>query len=142
MKKISNYMMTALLGVTMLLNVSCDQKAKGTELPEAATAFLNEYFPNEQIRKIDKEGSKYEVKMQSDAEFDFDRNGEWTKVNCRKEPVPAEVLPTPILQYVEANYPGVFVTEIEMIGSKYEVDLSNGLDMFFTKDGEFVKIEK
>lgn len=140
MKSICNYMLASLFVLAAAAFVSCEQKP--LRLPEAATAFLSENFPNEEIKKLEKEGSKYEVKMQSDKEFDFDCDGVWTKVNCRKEAVPAALIPEPIAQYLEANYPGAFVTEIEILGSKIEVDLSDGNDLFFTKNGEFLRIEK
>ncbi len=133
-----------MLAVTwaMTFSTSCEQKGKEIQLPENASAFLQEYFPNEEIVKIQKEGGKYEVKMGNSKEVDFDRKGEWIKVDCRKEVVPAAIVPAAIIEYIEANYPDVYVKEIEIVFGKYEVDLANGLDIIFDKDGEFVKIEK
>ncbi len=140
MRTITKYVMGGLLAASMTFFSSCEQKE--IQLPENAAAFMNDYFPDAEIRKIEKEGGKYEVKMQNDMEVDFNKNGEWTKVDCRKEAVPLAVIPTAIASYLEENYPGIFVKEIEIINGKYEVDLSNGTDLIFNKAGEFVKVEK
>ncbi len=140
MKTTVKYMMALLFAVSVTFFSSCEQK--GGQLPDKATAFLNEHFPGEEILEIEKEAGKYEVKIQNGKEVAFDRAGVWIKVDCKDEAVPVAVIPAAIVNYLDSNYAGLFVKEIEVFTGKYEVDLSNGYDLLFNMNGDFLRREK
>ena len=63
------------------------------QLPLTARNFINRYFTDPQISHIKIEtgilGSKsYEVLLTDRTEIDFDSNGNWTDVDCKKAAVP------------------------------------------------------
>ncbi len=37
--------------------------------------------------------------------FEFDKNGNWDKVDCHHAAVPAAIIPASIANYVKANFP-------------------------------------
>jgi hypothetical protein len=55
--------------------------------------------------------------------------------------VPAKIVPAKISKYVHKNYPNVLIKEIQKERRKYEVSLSNGLDLDFNLNGKFLKID-
>ncbi|CEN50951.1 conserved hypothetical protein [Capnocytophaga canimorsus] len=55
--------------------------------------------------------------------------------------MPTEIIPQSISQYVQKNFPNVFVKEIKKRRSGYDVEISNGLDLEFNKQGKFIRID-
>ncbi len=112
-----------------------------TSLPKAAQTFLSKYFPNDNIRKAEKDngyhGLEYEVDLTSGAEVDFRENGEWKEVKAaRGHAVPAGVVPAAIVKYVTANFKGQKIVEVSRKRGGYEVELSNGTELRLTEDAK------
>ena len=88
------------------------------QLPLTARNFINQYFTKPQISHIKIEtgilGSKsYEVLLTDRTEIDFDSNGNWTDVDCKKAAVPAALIPASVKEYVKMNFPQEIITKIE-----------------------------
>ena len=131
---------------TLLLLSSCgDRIIPVGQLPEAAKTFLEQYFPGIGISYIKKDAellkTTYEVRLDSGAEIDFDSKGEWDKVDCKRQSVPSDLVPAAINTYVEGTFPGQFVVKIDKEIFGYEVELSNDLELKFTKDGRLVGVD-
>lgn len=115
------------------------------DLPKAAQEFLSkEYADNDwAIGKKDK-GSlslKYDVTLADGSEIEFDKNGQWTEIDGKGKAIGAHFIPNKIAAYVKANYPGQSFTKIDKSDRKIEVKLANKVELEFTKDGDFVKID-
>lgn len=136
-----------LLAVSALLLLgSCsDRIVPVGQLPEAAKTFLEQYFPGIAISYIKKDSdllkTTYEVRLDSGAEIDFDSKGEWDKVDCKRQSVPAALVPAAINTYIDSNFPGQFVVKIDKELFGYEVELANDLELKFTKDGRLVGVD-
>ena len=85
----------AVLACFLMQTVStfaADKIIPASQLPAAATTFINEYFPGQTISyaKIDKEfrGIKYEVRLNNGVKLDFDKKGKWDKVDCNNSDAP------------------------------------------------------
>ena len=131
---------------TLLLLSSCsDRIIPVGQLPEAAKTFLEQYFPGIGISYIKKDAellkTTYEVRLDSGAEIDFDSKGEWDKVDCKRQSVPSDLVPAAINTYVEGTFPRQFVVKIDKEIFGYEVELSNDLELKFTKDGRLVGVD-
>lgn len=117
------------------------------KLPLTARNFINQHFSSSQIDhiKIDNEtlqARKYEVKLTNGAEIDFDSEGNWTEVDCKKAAVPASLVPAFVKQYMKSNgFKQESVTKIDRDRKGYEVGLSSGMDLKFSKDGKFRKAD-
>ena len=72
---------------------------------------------------------------------EFDSDGKWTEIDCGHNAVPAALIMKPIRDYVAKNYKGLNIVKISVERSKYEVELSNGLDLDFSRSGEFLRID-
>ncbi len=115
-------------------------------LPQAAKAVLKKHFKSEvSLVKVDKELAQikdYEVILTDGTEVKFDRQGNWKEIEVRNSAsVPVGFIPLAIQKYVKANHSGTRIVGIEKTRSGYEVELSDGIDMKFNKDAEFVRYD-
>lgn len=115
-------------------------------LPENARNFIEKYFPDIQVSyiKIDKEmlePSKYKVLMTDRKEFEFDKNGNWTEIDCKNEAVPTALIPENITLYVKQHFPKEIIIQIERKRRYTEVELSNDLSLKFNKNGRLIEID-
>ncbi len=115
-------------------------------LPEAArTVIANNCKAKVSLVKIEKNLGRideYEVILTDGTEITFDRNGNWENVETAKnKQVPDGFLPKSIKTYVSKNHSGTKIVGIEKERNGYEVELSNGIDMKFNKNGEFIRYD-
>lgn len=119
-----------------------------TTLPSTAKVFTDTYFPNAVYKSTVKlnspsiNGSIYDTSLSNGYEIDFDANGNWTEIDGGNQAIPTALIPEKINAYIAANYPGLFVVQIENEKTKYDVELSNDLDLVFTMQGDFVRIDR
>ncbi|MDD6687766.1 PepSY-like domain-containing protein, partial [Sodaliphilus pleomorphus] len=73
--------------------------------------------------------------------LEFDRNGNWTEIDCKKSRVPVALVPSAIKNYVRKNYSGATIVQIEKARSGYEVQLSTGLELTFNKNFKVIDID-
>lgn len=114
------------------------------ELPQTAQTFLASHFPNTSVASTIKDGHDYEIRMNNGWEVEFNHNGEWENIDCKRDEVPASVLaliPETIVAYINSNYATAYITEISRDRAGYEVELSNGLDLKFSSKGTFKAID-
>ena len=55
--------------------------------------------------------------------------------------VSAEAIPMKITEYLQRSFPNTFIKEIKKNRNKIEVEISNGLELEFTKEGDFKRID-
>lgn len=107
------------------------------DLPVAAQEFLQKYFDGRTVAfaSVDSDlgGKEYEVSFTERITVEFDRSGNWTKVECRSEAVPDEIIPAEIRDYVRTNYPDVPVRSIQKDRHEWDVELGNGIDLEFDR---------
>lgn len=111
-------------------------------LPEAAREFLTEYFPKTKVGmiKVDKHLLKktdYDVKLVNGTKIEFNNAGKWTSVDCKTAAVPDGIIPATIRNYVKKNFPEVKIVKIEKTATKYEVELSDDVELTFNLLGQF-----
>lgn len=116
-------------------------------LPKAAQTILANNFKSEiSVIKVDKDFgriSEYEVILNNGTEISFDRNGNWKNIEVSKNgTIPSKFIPSPISNYVKTNQSGAKIVGIDKERSGYEVELSNGVEMKFNKEGKFIRYDK
>lgn len=132
-----------------LVFTSCDKEEMiGVEgLPNEASAFLASHFADIKVSNVKKEkeglsGTEYTVYLQNGVQVKFDKNGNWEDVEAPNgQALPTSFIPTKIVEYVQANYPTEGINSIDKERNRYDVELTNGLDLEFNANGEFVKID-
>ncbi len=114
-------------------------------LPAQAKQLIMQHFPEDKISyiKIDEEIIKttYDVVFVSGTEIDFLKDGNWIEIDCKRSEVPNEIIPEKITSYVKQNFYGDFITRIEKKRTRYEIELSNKLELIFDKEGNFIRMD-
>ena len=115
------------------------------QLPPAAMAFIQENFPGVGVtfakKDFDNGRRQYEVHLNNGVELDFDKKGNWDKVDCQYNPVPANIVPANIANYVQASYPNTTIVKIDKERYGYKIELSNDLELKFNKKGMLFDID-
>lgn len=145
MKKILIALLCMVIGLgaaSARSNVSRDAKV----LPAKAQTMLRTYFGKTAVNHIKIEtkvlGEKeYDVILNNGTEIEFNHKGDWTSVDCGMSAVPSKLILPAIQKYVKANYPSAAIVQIDIDRNKYEVELNNGLDLEFSRDGRFLKVD-
>lgn len=129
--------------ILISMTVSSQKKIEVSELPQGAVKFIEKYFPGTAIQKAKKDaehGEKgYEVILSDGTEIEFWKDGKWREVDGKKNPIPTGFIDKSIVDYVAANYPNNKITHIDYGHKDVDVDLTDGIDLEFSKDGSFLK---
>lgn len=118
-----------------------DRVITANQLPAAAQTFINQTFPGASIMYAEIDDGKYEVHLNDGTEINFDRKGNWDKVDCKLKAVPAHLIPATIASNVETQFSGTVITKIDKERYGYEIELSNGLDLKFNRQGMLSEID-
>ena len=127
-----------LLCLTLLTVTSCDD----TPIPSRAQKFIDRYFPKCSVVLVEtgeeENVAEYEVLLNDGTKIDFDMQGDWRRVSRNKSGVPATLIPAAIMQYIRTNYPNNVVTKFSKKDYGYKVELSDDMDLRFTRQGAFI----
>lgn len=122
-----------------------DKIISKNELPAQAQQFINEHFNGVKLSyaKLERDflENSYEVMLANGAKLEFSSKGTWEDVDCRYGEVPAEIIPQPIKEYIKSNYPGERVLKIERERNRYELKLSNRLELTFDENFRIIDID-
>ena len=133
----------AVLLLGFVISAKAQKKIKTTELPKPAQEFLEKHFSytTVEVAKKDAEhGEKgYEVKLKDGTEVEFWKDGSYREVDGDDKPIPTEFIPASVKDYVAKNYPNEKITHIDYGHKDLDVDLTNDIDLEFTKEGKILK---
>ena len=116
------------------------------QLPLNAQKLIKTNFSDKTIDYIiaDKEliSTDYSVKFTDGSEIDFNSEGNWTEIDCKKNAIPSKIVKSSIANYVKEKFPNTHIVKIEKeIFNREEIKLSNGLELEFNSKGEFRTID-
>ena len=136
----------AILALILMMNACSDKPVTAEQVPVPIKAFIQQYFPGQTITYAEKDleltGYKYDVFLADGTRIDFDTDDVWDKINCPlTNPVPTALIPAPIATFIQANYPDAMITKIDKENRGYEVDLANGLELKFNKQGALIEMD-
>lgn len=145
MKKLFTILMLTVF-VALGVNAKDSYSHDPAILPEAArTTIKNNFKSAVSIIKIDKDFgriSDYEVILTDGTEISFDRSGNWESVECSvKNTVPKAFVPQKVSDYVKQAQPKTHIVGIEKDRGGYDVELSNGIEMKFNRNGDFQRYD-
>ncbi|MFI3266057.1 MAG: PepSY-like domain-containing protein [Rikenellaceae bacterium] len=143
MKKLL-FVATLLLG-TLTLSAK-DKVIELSELPKSAQSFLSTNYSKDKVSTVTMEqevfSKEYKVVLASGIKVKFDKNGDWTQVECKRNgQVPASIVPAYVANYVKSKFPSSSITKIEQENKSVEVELDNNVELKFNSKGELVKID-
>lgn len=116
------------------------------KLPLKAQTFISTYYPGLTTTKIERVVDNtilfYEVKFNNGQEVTFNAEGEWIEVDAPDgQTIPDGIVPSAIVDYLNENYNGYGVNEINRVSTGYQVELVSGVDMLFDSLGNFVGLD-
>lgn len=143
MKKI---IIIALLLLGFGITANAQKKIEITELPKPSQDFLKTHFGYSEIDVVKKDaehGEKgYEVKLKDGTEIEFWKDGSYREVDGGKKTIPTAFIPEAVKDYVAKNHPNEKITHIDYGHKDLDVDLTNNIDLEFTKEGKILKDKK
>jgi len=143
MKKI---IIIAVMFLGFTISANAQKKIEVTELPKPAQDFLKKHFSNREIDVVKKDaehGEKgYEVKLKDGTEIEFWKDGSYREVDGGKKTIPTAFIPASVKDYVSKNHPNEKITHIDYGHKDLDVDLTNNIDLEFTKEGKILKDKK
>lgn len=145
MKKILFALVAFLSFGVSVVKADNDKIISKNELPAQAQQFINEHFNGVKLSyaKLERDflENSYEVMLANGAKLEFSSKGTWEDVDCRYGEVPAAIIPQPIKEYIKSNYPGERVLKIERERNRYELKLSNRLELTFDENFRIIDID-
>jgi hypothetical protein len=136
----------ALTLLMLTMSASAQKKIEVKELPQPAQDFIKKHFSNTSIeiaKKDAEHGEKgFEVKLKDGTEVEFWKDGSYREVDGGEKPIPTEFIPQSVKDYVAKNHPNEKITHIDYGHKDLDVDLTNNIDLEFTKEGKILKDKK
>ena len=141
-----NKIILAALLFGFIISANAQKKIEVSELPQPAQEFLKKHFSNTTVdiaKKDAEHGEKgYEVKLKDGTEVEFWKDGSYREVDGDDKPIPTDFIPQAVKDYVAKNHPNEKITHIDYGHKDLDVDLTNKIDLEFTKDGKILKDKK
>ncbi len=131
----------------MLVIWGCDndKDEASVEVSAEIMQFLSTHFPNNHIVKTEVEiengVNTYEVKLQGDFSLKFNSEFEIIDIEGASK-LPDSVIPEILRDYVTANYPENHIIGWELEGANQQIELNNDIELEFTMDGEFIRVDR
>ena len=114
-------------------------------MPQKAQVFISRYFGNLKVAYAKSEydlfEKSYAVVFTTGQKLEFNGKGEWTDVDCRYDAVPVELVPQPIIDKINSLYSGAYIISIGRDRKRYDVKLSNRVELKFDRNGNLVDID-
>ena len=141
-----NFIVSGIFALALLMTGCSDKPVLPAQLPAPIQTFVQQYFPGQTITFAQKDleltGWKYEIFLADGTHIDFDTDDMWDKSECSlTNPVPTALIPPPVASTIQANYPDAMITKIDKERNGFEVDLANGLELKFNKQGAIVDMD-
>ena len=112
--------------------------------PSSIKEYVERHFPDLAILQVVKDrdglGITYEVTLEDSFYLEFNRKGEVKEIKGATR-LPDSAVPEKVLSYVNEKYPDRFIRSWELDDNRQEVTLDNGLELVFSKDGDFLRID-
>ena len=141
-----NFIAVGIFALVLLMTACSDKPVTAEQLPEPVKAFIQQTFPGQPITYAEKDleglGSQYDVVLSDGTRIEFDNDNVWDKIECpMTNSVPAALIPEPIMAHIEANFPDALVLKIDKEHYGYELELNNGLELKFNKQGVLTEMD-
>ena len=138
--------LAVVLGMVATANAGGNYSRDISILPEAAkTTIANNFKAKISLIKTDKTlGSitEYKVILNNGSEISFDKHGNWEEIEVPAgNSVPSGFILKGISDYVRKNHSDQKIVGIDKERSGFEVQLSNGIDIKFDKEGKFIRYD-
>lgn len=132
------------LATLSLAGCESEKQVNKQDIPTEINNYVKQHLRDNNILVVKQEQDgfrkKYEVMLQNNIKLEFNHKFEITDIDSNTK-LPDSVIPEPIRNYVAQNYPDNYITDWELEYNHQQVGLDNGLDLEFTMDGNFIRID-
>lgn len=139
-------MLIACAIIPLSMNADNDKPIAASELPISAQTMISSHFKGRTVIFAKREQgvttTGYEAVLSDGTQIEFNRNGEWTEVDCGRSAVPSTVIPKEIAAYVKKHFATESICQIEQYRKIYEVELTNGIEIKFNRKFKVTEIER
>ena len=129
-----------------LLLAGCDKESvmPVDEMPSEIQTYVSTHFPDNKVLQVieDQDGftKSYEVALDGSISLEFNRDKEIIDIDGVSA-LPNSVIPEKISTYVTDNYADNVIISWELDDRNQQVELDNGIELEFTMDGDFLRID-
>lgn len=142
-----------LLAIACLFSVICFAKEDGVkisvdQLPQKATLFIKDYFPETKIKAVYKNWDEgvveYKVIFKTKTTIEFDMVGSWSEidVNVKKEKMPRFIYTNAVNETLDREFYDQVIDKVENDGVYYEFDFTDKSEAKIKSTGEVLEIER
>lgn len=144
-KMILSLVMGTIALTTVSTALASDKAVTINQLPQKAQQFIKQHFAQNTLsyakQDTDMFDGEYEVVFTDGVKLEFEKNGDWKNVECKKTEVPAAIISQPIKDYVAKNHAATKIVKIERESKECEVKLSDGRELKFNLKGNFIRYD-
>ena len=115
-----------------------------SRLPAPALETIKKAYPDAKVVgiEIDKGFStEYEVRLSDGTKLDFNSGGDWESVENKAAGAADMFVPDFAKKYVAEKFSAQKITKVSKKAYGFEVDISNGLEIKFDKEGKVIGID-
>ncbi len=144
MKKVLSLIVCIMAALTLS---AAPQRVGFDKLPKNSQEFVQKYMAGETIKyvEMDREASwdKYTVYFDSGNQVSFEGgSGDCSQIIMKKGYIPVSILPKSIATYITTHNRNANIVKMETTTDGYHLGLSDGTDLSFDKNGDFIKATK
>lgn len=144
MKKILVLFVALLIGSGVAF--ADDRPIAYDKVPQNARTFITKHFAKAKVLSstVDPEflgGTEYTVYIDGGVKIEFNSKGVWKEIESAMTGIPAGIAPAKIENYIKTNYADSHMIKINLDRTDYEVKLSNGMELKFNLNGDFLVME-
>ncbi|MCM1516120.1 MAG: PepSY-like domain-containing protein [Paraprevotella sp.] len=145
MKKLTFILVCLLTLCAATISADNERAIQVSQLPAAAQQFIKKHFASRQVALAQVENNfiskEYNVVFSNGDNIEFDNKGNWKEIDCKFSSIPTAVIPAQIMKYVQENYTDTTIKKIEKDRRKYEVKLSNRMELSFDLKFNLIDID-
>lgn len=146
MEKLKIGILASLMFFAAVTAQAHDKVISFAQLPAKAQAFVQNNFDKAHVASVSVDTEhlwkkEYTVIFNNGTKVEFDGKGNWEEMSSKTEAIPVKLTPAAILQHIHKSFPNTFVKELKRGNKMYEVEISNGLELEFNLQGEFIRID-
>ena len=141
-RRIKALLLLALM-LTMRLVAKADNDRVITyeQLPQPAKEMIKAHFASKVPMIITADFDDFEVFFESGEKIEFDIQGSWKEISCKRTFVPDALIPDMVKAGVKKSFPEATIIKIERDRRGYEVRLNNGFEVEFDTDFNVIDID-
>jgi hypothetical protein len=114
------------------------ENVNSSQLPAPIFTYIESTYPGATIVSSELDDNYYEITLSNGTDLYFDLQGNLIGWEAENGSVQGDMLPQSILDYISTNYPAISIVEAEFDDNRYEIELSNGIELYFDANGNFL----